>query len=440
MRRYQLRRATVALVLAMLPAGAAWSQEAPPEGAPADDTTTTTSLVEGAPVDDTTTTSSTTTTTSTTVPPTTTTTTAPPPFVDPSVPLDDPDEAGAEVPPTDPVVVPPREVPRLPTLQDTLTSQLVTSTLSTASFDLVEATQLATAAAQRAVQTEADLARMQLRLDELRRGKQLAQLVLEQKQDAVKRRAVLAYTSGGVNRLNTLLDVRNLNELNRRRGFIAALNAQDRAVLEDYTTVRDAATTDLGDEERELEAARVLAEDARRLAAMAGDIQARRQGQVDALRYGGTIVADGFAFPVGDPHVFADTFGAPRMSGTAYEHRHQGTDIFAPMGTPLRAMERSVVIRMGTDMLGGTKLWLVGATGTRYYYAHLSGYAPGIVDGVVVEAGAEIGYVGRTGNARTTPPHLHIEVHPDGGPAINPFPLLKAVDDATRAARAAVTP
>lgn len=434
MRRYEPRRAVLALslVLLLLPVTAARAQEAPPE----ESTTTTTSTTPGEPEPTTTTTS-----TPAEPDPTTTTTTVPPAelFVDPQAPLDDPDEAGAEVPPTDPIVVPPREQPRPVTLEDTLTAQLVTTGLSTATFDLVEASQLAAEATQRALRLEADLAGKQLRLEELQRGRQLAQLVLEQKRAAVRNRAVLAYTSGGVNRLNALLDVRDLNEFNRRRGFIAALNAQDRATLEDYTIVRDAATVDLSHEEGDLEAARLIAADARRLATMAGEARARRQGQVDALRYGGSIVADGFAFPVAEPHVFGDTFGAPRMTGTPYEHQHQGTDIFAPFGTPLRAMERSVVIRTGTDLLGGTKLWLVGATGTRYYYAHLSAYAPGITDGVVVEAGAEIGYVGRTGNARTTPPHLHIEVHPDGGPAINPFPLLKAVDDATRAARAAVT-
>jgi murein DD-endopeptidase MepM/ murein hydrolase activator NlpD len=186
----------------------------------------------------------------------------------------------------------------------------------------------------------------------------------------------------------------------------------------------------VGQAESDLETTRVLAADARQLATAAGEIRIRYQGRVESLAHGGAIVADGFAFPIAGPHAFADTFGAPRMTGTPYEHKHQGTDVFAPYGASLRAMERGVVVRMGADLLGGTKLWLVGATGTRYYYAHLSGYAPGIADGMVVEAGAELGYVGKTGNARTTPPHLHIELHPGGGAAINPYPLLKALDDA----------
>lgn len=424
----------LSLVGVLLPLTAARAQEASPDETTT--TTTTTTIAEAV--------ATTTTSTSTTVPePTTTTTTTPPPpadlVLDPALSLDDPDEAGAEAPPADPIVVPPRHEPRPLTLEDTLTTQLVTAGLSTAAFDLVEASRLAAEATERAARLEAEVARKELRLEESEQRRILAQSLLGQKQEAVRRRAVLAYTSGGVSRLNSLLDVRDLNEFNRRRGFVLALNTQDRITLEDYTTVRDAAIVDLGEEASDLEATRALAADARRLAAMASDMQARRLGQVEALRYGGTIVSDGFAFPVADPHLFSDTFGAPRMTGTAHEHKHQGTDVFAPYGTPLRAMERSVVTRTGTDLLGGTKLWLVGATGTRYYYAHLSGYAPGIVDGVLVEAGAEIGYVGRTGNARTTPPHLHIEVHSNGGPAINPYPLLKAVDDAGKAARAAVT-
>ena len=110
------------------------------------------------------------------------------------------------------------------------------------------------------------------------------------------------------------------------------------------------------------------------------------------------------------------------MTGTVYEHWHEGTDIFAPAGTPLLAVERGVVSRMGNEVLGGTILWLKGESGTSYYYAHLSAFAPGITPGMVVESGTVLGFVGNTGNARTTPPHLHFEIHPGGGAPINPYP------------------
>jgi murein DD-endopeptidase MepM/ murein hydrolase activator NlpD len=98
------------------------------------------------------------------------------------------------------------------------------------------------------------------------------------------------------------------------------------------------------------------------------------------------------------------------------------------MGTPLLAVENGVIANVGVGTLGGTKLWVYGESGTRYYYAHLIAYADGIVEGTPVRAGDVIGYVGNTGNAITTPPHCHFEIHPDGGDAIDPYPLLHAVD------------
>jgi murein DD-endopeptidase MepM/ murein hydrolase activator NlpD len=139
---------------------------------------------------------------------------------------------------------------------------------------------------------------------------------------------------------------------------------------------------------------------------------------------GSEIVITGFVFPVADPHTFSSTFGAPRSGGRS----HEGNDIFAPMGTPLLASERGIIDNMGTGTLGGIKLWLIGESGTHYYYAHLIAYADGITDGTLVEAGEIIGYVGNTGNAISTPPHLHYEIHPGGGDAIDPYPLLHAVD------------
>lgn len=142
-----------------------------------------------------------------------------------------------------------------------------------------------------------------------------------------------------------------------------------------------------------------------------------------AFDLGAEVAVTGFRFPVAGPTDFSDTWHAPRSGGRL----HEGTDLFAAEGTPLRSVERGVLTRVGHGALGGTKLWLVGESGTHYYYyAHLSGFAPGVTDGLVVDAGAVIGYVGHTGNARTTPPHLHFEVHPGGGPAVDAYPLLRA--------------
>jgi peptidoglycan LD-endopeptidase LytH len=148
--------------------------------------------------------------------------------------------------------------------------------------------------------------------------------------------------------------------------------------------------------------------------------------EVEAYEAGAHAYINGFVFPVAGEVEFIDSWGFPRMMGTPSAHWHQGTDVFAPAGTPLVASENGVLARVGTASLGGNKLWVVGDSGHEYYYAHLSSFAEVVADGRRVRAGEVIGYVGDTGNAKGTSPHLHFEIHPDGlGPA-NPFPLLKA--------------
>ncbi len=135
----------------------------------------------------------------------------------------------------------------------------------------------------------------------------------------------------------------------------------------------------------------------------------------------GTIVLA--AFPVTASCAFADTWGAPRSGG----RRHQGVDIMVGSGTPIYAVMDGNINKKQLDFvgsLGGNALWLTAAGGTYFYYAHLSAFAPGIEIGSIVTAGQLIGYVGATGNAGG--PHLHFEVHPDGGSAVNPYPIVKA--------------
>ncbi len=123
----------------------------------------------------------------------------------------------------------------------------------------------------------------------------------------------------------------------------------------------------------------------------------------------------GWMCPVAGPNAFGDTWGAPRSGGRS----HQGVDMMSPGGTPLVAVVAGSVT-MKTNNLGGNVVWLVGNDGTKYYYAHLSAWEGGSRS---VSAGEVVGYVGSTGN--TTANHLHFEIHPGGGLAVNPYPTVR---------------
>ncbi len=162
--------------------------------------------------------------------------------------------------------------------------------------------------------------------------------------------------------------------------------------------------------------------------------------EYEAFKAGSEIFIHGVTFPIaGQYDAPFDSYGFPRMPGTPDEHWHEGIDLFAARGTPLVATERGVITKLGTGRLGGLKFWLKGESGSEWYYAHLDSFAPGLTDGLVVEAGQLLGYVGNTGNAVGTPPHLHMQLHPDGGDPVNPYPLLKVVSDLDQAAIAAGT-
>lgn len=112
---------------------------------------------------------------------------------------------------------------------------------------------------------------------------------------------------------------------------------------------------------------------------------------------------------------FINDWGFPRPNG----RYHQGNDLFAPRGAPIQAPVSGRVER-ADNQIGGNAVELHGDDGNRYYFAHLDSYgAAGRV-----KAGSTIGYVGSSGNAATTPPHLHFEVHPGGGSAVNPYPTI----------------
>ena len=124
------------------------------------------------------------------------------------------------------------------------------------------------------------------------------------------------------------------------------------------------------------------------------------------------------------PYDLSDSWHFARDGG---RRKHKGIDIFAPKGTGIVAVADGVVSFIGEQPKGGLCLWLTTESGTSFYYAHLDRWAAGLYEGMEVRRGDLLGYVGNTGNAKTTPPHLHFAVN-DNDEMVNPYPILtKAV-------------
>jgi murein DD-endopeptidase MepM/ murein hydrolase activator NlpD len=119
-------------------------------------------------------------------------------------------------------------------------------------------------------------------------------------------------------------------------------------------------------------------------------------------------------------HAIGSSFGVPREGG---RRSHHGVDIFAPRGTEVRATSRARVRRVDEWRLGGRVIWLEDPDrDLRLYFAHLE--TQDVVEGTWVAPGDRIGTVGNSGNARTTPPHLHFGIYLRGEGPIDPYPFL----------------
>ncbi|HEY3563733.1 MAG TPA: M23 family metallopeptidase [Casimicrobiaceae bacterium] len=145
-----------------------------------------------------------------------------------------------------------------------------------------------------------------------------------------------------------------------------------------------------------------------------------------------------FLFPVAGATTYQDDFGQARAGGP-----HQGNDLMAAKKTPVIAVEGGKVEFWTTSASAGCMLYLYGDSGTMYEYIHLNNdvtmkndnrgkcvagmsYAKGLKNGQHVTAGQQIGYVGDSGDANGGASHLHFEVHPKGGAAVDPYPYLQS--------------
>ncbi|HVE98559.1 MAG TPA: peptidoglycan DD-metalloendopeptidase family protein [Mycobacteriales bacterium] len=172
-------------------------------------------------------------------------------------------------------------------------------------------------------------------------------------------------------------------------------------------------------------ARRTAAANARRRAIASATTAAARRRAERASRSASAPTSSGATgprtCPVGPAHSFSDTWGASRSGG----RRHKGTDIFAPHGAPAYAVTSGTITRTGSGGLGGIVLYLRGDNGDEYYYAHNSRNVASA--GQRVAVGELIAYVGSSGNAQSSSPHIHFERHPGGGAPVNPYPFLRSV-------------
>lgn len=283
----------------------------------------------------------------------------------------------------------------------------------------------------------------------LRKGKRVERL-----QVRLGARARDVYIQGPAGVLEFVLEANSLSDLSDRVTFLSALNEADASVaagievqqeeldrfeddLQGYLADQEALLRQFRQQKKELDAkfaeqveieqaiqaklaeAEEVASSLKRqlrqqlLAALA----AQQAGSGIKLKPGQGLLQ---ACPVDSPRSYIDDFGYPRSGGRS----HQGNDIFAPYGTPIRAPFEGIADE-SSNSLGGLAVFVRASDGTYVYNAHLSRYAG--VDGKHVQPGDLIGYVGQSGNAAGTPPHDHFELHPGGGSAITPYQHLNLV-------------
>ncbi len=189
----------------------------------------------------------------------------------------------------------------------------------------------------------------------------------------------------------------------------ASLSEQAKQTYSEASAAEQRAIDNLAKERHELQAAIALKK--------ARDVAAanNKPGTAAGLPPAAT---PGFQCPVQGGASFIDSWGFPRSGG----RRHKGVDMFNSRNTPLVAVVDGRV-KFSSNSLGGLSTHLY-AGGTTYYYTHLESHPTNISSGQNVAAGTVIGYLGNSGNARYTSPHLHFEIRP-GNTAINPYPTVR---------------
>jgi murein DD-endopeptidase MepM/ murein hydrolase activator NlpD len=267
---------------------------------------------------------------------------------------------------------------------------------------------------------------------------------MEAAQERFERQSVEAYMNGGAADPTLFFLAGSLDEIMTTTEFLSAAaadekdTASDLAALQGELVILQGQLVSLEDELRDVEAARLAAQQEQETAMLADqaaweklsgqcrelqkqyEIQLAREAASRGGGAGGVPpgATPGFRCPFPGSS-FTNSWGAPRSGGRT----HKGTDMMGPYGAPLYAVANGTAYTTSSS-LGGRTVWLVADYGVAFYYAHLSDY--NVNSGTRVSTGDVVGYNGDSGNADGGAPHLHFEIHPGGrgAAAVNPYPTL----------------
>jgi peptidoglycan LD-endopeptidase LytH len=288
--------------------------------------------------------------------------------------------------------------------------------------------------------TNAELDRTRIRHEEARESILRAEADIMDLQDHLKDRVRAAYRMRGVGFFQFLLDADSFQDFNMRLASLQRQTLADEDLILQLRRKRAEIESKRRELERQEEVGKgQLAELQRqgnqltitlteanalvqRLEGQLAQEEIRNLFSVTASRGGGgggrTVPLS--ACPVAQPNFVTNSFGDPRSGG----RRHQGNDIMAARGVGIYAVNDGTITSTRSGGLGGLAVYLWDGA-NRYYYAHLDRIS--VSSGQSVSAGQRLGDNGDTGNARGGPPHLHFEIHPGGGRAIDPYPSLSRV-------------